>query len=141
MMEWAWHSPKTLPTMLYTQAFCIITWNLLIGTISILFQLQSKISAQVVPFLLHFCIVFFKLLNCSHHEYSWNICHRTLNNKQSINRFNTRPTQWVGFITIHIYISLQSGHIIQSFMEYNFCPVWSRVLIVTHCPIQLIYLW
>jgi hypothetical protein len=27
------------------------------------------------------------------------------------------------------------------FMEYDFCPVWSRVLIVTHCPIKLIYLW
>ena len=32
-MEWAWHSPKTLPTMLYGQAFYIVTWNLLIGTI------------------------------------------------------------------------------------------------------------
>ena len=27
------------------------------------------------------------------------------------------------------------------FMEYDFCPVWSRVLIVIHCPIKLIYLW
>ena len=27
------------------------------------------------------------------------------------------------------------------FMEYDFCPVWSRVLIATHCPIKLIYLW
>jgi hypothetical protein len=27
------------------------------------------------------------------------------------------------------------------FMEYDFCPVWSRVLIVTHYPIKLIYLW
>jgi hypothetical protein len=26
-------------------------------------------------------------------------------------------------------------------MEYDFCPVWSRVLIFTHCPIKLIYLW
>jgi hypothetical protein len=26
------------------------------------------------------------------------------------------------------------------FMEYDFCPVWWRVLIVTHCPIKLIYL-
>ena len=25
--------------------------------------------------------------------------------------------------------------------EYDFCPVWSRVLIFTHCPIKLIYLW
>jgi hypothetical protein len=24
---------------------------------------------------------------------------------------------------------------------YDFCPVWSRVLIFTHCPIKLIYLW
>jgi hypothetical protein len=27
------------------------------------------------------------------------------------------------------------------FTEYDFCPVWSRVLIFTHCPIKLIYLW
>ena len=27
------------------------------------------------------------------------------------------------------------------FMEYDCCPVWSRVLIVTHCPINLFYLW
>ena len=27
------------------------------------------------------------------------------------------------------------------FTEYDFCPVWSRVLIYTHCPIKLIYLW
>jgi hypothetical protein len=27
------------------------------------------------------------------------------------------------------------------FTEYDFCPVWSRVLIRTHCPIKLIYLW
>ena len=26
-------------------------------------------------------------------------------------------------------------------VEYDFCPVWSRVLIYTHCPIKLIYLW
>jgi hypothetical protein len=26
-------------------------------------------------------------------------------------------------------------------VEYDFCPVWSRVLIFTHCPIKLIYLW
>jgi hypothetical protein len=25
------------------------------------------------------------------------------------------------------------------FTEYDFCPVWSRVLIFTHCPIKLIY--
>ena len=25
------------------------------------------------------------------------------------------------------------------FTEYDFCPVWSRVLILTHCPIKLIY--
>jgi hypothetical protein len=25
------------------------------------------------------------------------------------------------------------------FTEYDFCPVWSRVLICTHCPIKLIY--
>jgi hypothetical protein len=27
------------------------------------------------------------------------------------------------------------------FTKYDFCPVWSRVLIFTHCPIKLIYLW
>jgi len=27
------------------------------------------------------------------------------------------------------------------FTVYDFCPVWSRVLIFTHCPIKLIYLW
>jgi hypothetical protein len=27
------------------------------------------------------------------------------------------------------------------FTEYDFCPVWSCVLIFTHCPIKLIYLW
>jgi hypothetical protein len=27
------------------------------------------------------------------------------------------------------------------FTEYDFCPVWLRVLIFTHCPIILIYLW
>ena len=27
------------------------------------------------------------------------------------------------------------------FTEYDFCPVWSRVLIFTHCPIKLIYWW
>jgi hypothetical protein len=27
------------------------------------------------------------------------------------------------------------------FTEYDFCPVWSYVLIFTHCPIKLIYLW
>ena len=27
------------------------------------------------------------------------------------------------------------------FTEYDFCPVWSRVLIFAHCPIKLIYLW
>jgi hypothetical protein len=27
------------------------------------------------------------------------------------------------------------------FTEYDFCPVWSRVLIFTHCPIKLIYSW
>jgi hypothetical protein len=27
------------------------------------------------------------------------------------------------------------------FTAYDFCPVWSRVLIFTHCPIKLIYLW
>jgi hypothetical protein len=27
------------------------------------------------------------------------------------------------------------------FREYDFCPVWSRVLIFTHCPIKLIYWW
>ena len=27
------------------------------------------------------------------------------------------------------------------FTEYYFCPVWSRVLIFTHCQIKLIYLW
>jgi hypothetical protein len=27
------------------------------------------------------------------------------------------------------------------FTEYDFCPVWSRVLIFTHCPIKLSYLW
>jgi hypothetical protein len=27
------------------------------------------------------------------------------------------------------------------FTEYDFCPVWSRVLIFTHCSIKLIYLW
>jgi hypothetical protein len=27
------------------------------------------------------------------------------------------------------------------FTEYDFCPVWSRVLNFTHCPIKLIYLW
>ena len=26
-------------------------------------------------------------------------------------------------------------------VEYDFCPVWSRVLIFTHCPIKLIHLW
>jgi hypothetical protein len=26
-------------------------------------------------------------------------------------------------------------------VEYDFCPVWSRVLIFSHCPIKLIYLW
>ena len=25
------------------------------------------------------------------------------------------------------------------FTEYDCCPVWSRVLIFTHCPIKLIY--
>ena len=27
------------------------------------------------------------------------------------------------------------------FTEYDCCPVWSLVLIFTHCPIKLIYLW
>jgi hypothetical protein len=27
------------------------------------------------------------------------------------------------------------------FTEYDFCPVWSHVLIFTHCPIKLIYVW
>ena len=27
------------------------------------------------------------------------------------------------------------------FTEYYFCPVWSRGLVFTHCPIKLIYLW
>jgi hypothetical protein len=27
------------------------------------------------------------------------------------------------------------------FTEYDCCPAWSRVLIFTHCPIKLIYLW
>jgi hypothetical protein len=27
------------------------------------------------------------------------------------------------------------------FTEYDFCPVWSRVLIFAYCPIKLIYLW
>ena len=27
------------------------------------------------------------------------------------------------------------------FTEYDFCPVWSRVLIFSHCPMKLIYLW
>ena len=27
------------------------------------------------------------------------------------------------------------------FTEYDFCPVWPHVLIFTHCPIKLIYLW
>ena len=27
------------------------------------------------------------------------------------------------------------------FTEYDFCPVWSRVLIFTYCPIKLIYWW
>jgi hypothetical protein len=27
------------------------------------------------------------------------------------------------------------------FTEYDLCPVWSRVLISTFCPIKLIYLW
>jgi hypothetical protein len=27
------------------------------------------------------------------------------------------------------------------FTEYDFCPVWSRVLMFTHCPIKLIYLF
>jgi hypothetical protein len=27
------------------------------------------------------------------------------------------------------------------FTEYDFFPVWSRVLIFTHCSIKLIYLW
>ena len=27
------------------------------------------------------------------------------------------------------------------FTGYDFCPVWSRVLIFTHCPIKLIYWW
>jgi hypothetical protein len=27
------------------------------------------------------------------------------------------------------------------FTEYDFCPVWSRDLIFTNCPIKLIYLW
>jgi hypothetical protein len=27
------------------------------------------------------------------------------------------------------------------FTEYDLCSVWSRVLIFTHCPIKLIYLW
>jgi hypothetical protein len=27
------------------------------------------------------------------------------------------------------------------FMEYDFCPVLPPVLIFTHCPIKLIYLW
>jgi hypothetical protein len=27
------------------------------------------------------------------------------------------------------------------FPEYDFCPVWSCVLIFTHCSIKLIYLW
>jgi hypothetical protein len=26
-------------------------------------------------------------------------------------------------------------------VEYDFCPVWSLVLIFTHCPIKLMYLW
>jgi hypothetical protein len=26
-------------------------------------------------------------------------------------------------------------------VKYDFCPVWSRVLIFTHCPFKLIYLW
>jgi hypothetical protein len=27
------------------------------------------------------------------------------------------------------------------FTEHDFCTVWSRVLIFSHCPIKLIYLW
>jgi hypothetical protein len=27
------------------------------------------------------------------------------------------------------------------FTEYDFYPEWSRILIFTHCPIKLIYLW
>jgi hypothetical protein len=49
----AWHSPNTLPTMVYGEAFCIITWQPPLNTINLNqtfnFILFAMILDQSVP--------------------------------------------------------------------------------------------
>jgi hypothetical protein len=54
--------------------------------LSILFQWQSEVVAQVVPSHLHFCLIFKCCCICSWPEDACNICPCTLSNNQSINQ-------------------------------------------------------
>jgi hypothetical protein len=45
------------------------------------------------------------------------------------------------YLFTHEYHTGEKTREASEVVEYDFCPVWSRVLIFTHCPIKLIYLW